>query len=115
VGGDVGLDIGGTQQIVRVRDRGEVAFGSQVLAAAQVDVVDDGVSRVRIVVGEDGLLGAVLEYGALHQDLGQVARVDPSVTEVGVVGAVKGKGPEMLVHEAKTRRGGSRFLLLPLR
>lgn len=83
VGDDRGLGVGRPEQLVRVRDGRERADGRRVLAAAEVEVADDGVARAHVaVVGEDGLLGARLPHRALDQHLRAVARVYHRVAHV---------------------------------
>lgn len=77
------LDIGRAKQVVVVRDGSEGAGGGLVLAAAEVDVVEDGAAQPAVVVAEDGLDGRVLERRALDQELRVRARVDARVAQVG--------------------------------
>lgn len=99
VRGNISLDVRRAEQAVGVGNGSQVAFRGQVLAAAEVDVVDHGVALVRVVVGEDGLLGAVLEDRALDEDFGQISRVDGGVSQVGVVGAGEGGKEEVSMRE----------------
>lgn len=108
--GDLVLDVSGT-------DGGDLGVGEaagaqgalrgRVGAAAEADVLGDGVAGLGRVLKEDGLVGAVVEGGALHKGLGAHAGVDAAGHD-GVVVAVDH------VQGAEAEQGRARVDALPV-
>jgi len=78
-GHDGALGVARSKERVAVRDAVKRSGGGGVLAAAEADILNDGVSG-GIAVGEvDGLVAATFEHDALDEELGTLARVDDRV------------------------------------
>lgn len=83
------------------------ALGGQVGAAAEVDVLGDGIAGLGRILEQDGLVGAVVEGGALHKGLAAHAGVDAARHD-GVVVAVDH------VEGAEAEQGSARVDPLPV-